>query len=38
MVVAKWQSICYHVTNRHEKLPIDMFPTCSHGELEEQRM
>ena len=38
MVVAKWRSMYYHVTNRHENLPIDMFPTCSHGELDEERI
>jgi hypothetical protein len=38
MVAAKWESMYYHVTNRHLDLPNALFPACCHAELEAPRI
>ena len=34
MIIAKWESLIRHISNKHENHGNDLFPRCAHGELE----
>ena len=36
VTVAKWKPIVRHITNKHENHPDELFPKCTHDELDDR--
>ena len=36
MISAKWQSLMYHICDKHKEFPGSLFTECTHGELEKR--
>ncbi len=34
LIVAKWESLLHHMTDRHKDLPNPLYPACQHGDLD----
>lgn len=37
LIIAKWNSFMYHVTNKHRDHPDELFKNCAHEELDERK-
>ena len=37
MIVAKWTSFMYHVCNKHDGHPNELYKQCAHAELEKRK-